>query len=295
MLLSMTGFGSTSYEFSWGTVIFELTSTNHKYQDFSVKLPNELISLENRMLNLMRSLIVRGKVKLSVSISWNAGAEIPLFNEEGLLNLYNQLKKFTKRNYLEFSNNITNLLLIPGIFNFSVNAAEKSAVENLEIWDKILVDAVKSLMDMKKAEGEKLRLKIEKDLVMLEEILEQMQARWKIAQKEALGSIKLRIEEVLEEYKLPIDEARIAAEVALAADRWDVSEEISRMELHNEKFKQTLNDEEPSGKKLDFLIQEMIREMNTMGSKVADADFRWLVVEAKTCIERMREQIQNVE
>ncbi len=295
MFLSMTGFGSKSYEFSWGTVLFEITSINHKYQDFLVKLPPELISLENRMLNLMRSSIGRGRVKLSASITWKNGAEIPLLNEEGLMNLYNQIKKFAKKNNLECPNDISNLLMIPGIFDASSNAAELASRENFEIWDKILSDTVNSLMEMKKSEGEKLKINIEEDLKFLEKILAKMNERWKIARDEALNSIKLRIEEVLEEYKLPLDEARIAEEVALAADRWDVSEEITRMNAHSEKFKLTMNNKEPSGKKLDFLIQEMIREINTMGSKVNDADFRWLVVEAKTCIERMREQIQNVE
>lgn len=295
MFLSMTGFGSKSYEFSWGTVLFEITSINHKYQDFLVKLPPELTSLENRMLNLMRSSIGRGRVKLSASITWKNGAEIPLLNEEGLMNLYNQIKKFAKKNNLECPNDISNLLMIPGIFDASNNAAELASRENFEIWDKILSDTVNSLMEMKKSEGEKLKINIEEDLKFLEKILAKMNERWKIARDEALNSIKLRIEEVLEEYKLPLDEARIAEEVALAADRWDVSEEITRMNAHSEKFKLTMNNKEPSGKKLDFLIQEMIREINTMGSKVNDADFRWLVVEAKTCIERMREQIQNVE
>ena len=295
MLLSMTGFGSKSYEFSWGTVVFEIASINHKYQDFSVKLPPELISLENRLLNLMRTSIARGKVKFSASITWNAGAEIPLLNEEGLTNLYNQIKKFAKKNNLEYPKDITNILLIPGIFDVNVNAATQTALENPKIWDKIFLEAVDVLQESKKSEGEKLKIKIEEDLALLEKFLEEMQSQWKIARDEALNSIKTRIEEVLEHYKLPLDEARIAEEVTLAADRWDVSEEISRMEAHVEKFNQTLNNENSSGKKLDFLIQEMIREINTMGSKVNDADFRWLVVEAKTCIERMREQIQNVE
>ena len=291
----MTGFGSKSCEFSWGSVIIEISSVNHKFQDFSVKLPKELISLENRILNLMRSSIRRGKVKFSASILWNPGSEIPLINEAGLMNLYNQIKKITKRNGLEISNDITNLLLIPGLFESTANAAELAALENPEIWDEAVNDAIKSLMEMKISEGEKLKSAVEKDFNSLEKILASMAERWKVARDEALESIRARIEAVLENYNLELDEARIAEEVSLAADRWDVSEEIARMEAHIEKFHQTINNQESSGKKLDFLIQEMIREINTAGAKVSDADFRWLVVEAKTCIERIREQIQNVE
>lgn len=104
----------------------------------------------------------------------------------------------------------------------------------------------------------------------------------------------------MEHYELEIDEARIAQEVSLMADKWDVSEELARLAAHIERFRQTMEGGEAGGKelagrRLDFLIQEMNREVNTMGSKVGDADFRWGVVEAKSCLERIREQIQNVE
>lgn len=295
MFLSMTGFGSRSHEFSWGTVVFELSSINHKFQDFLVKLPPELSSLENRMLNIMRSSIGRGRVRLSVSITWNAGAEVPQLDEEGLVNLFNQIKKFTKKNNLECPKDITSLLLIPGLFSENNNLAAQEVIKNPEIWDKITREAIDALMEMKKYEGYKLKAKIQEDLGLLMDFLMKMEERWQIAREAALDSIKARIEAVLEHYNLELDEARIAEEVSLAADRWDISEEITRMRAHTEKFRQVMENEETSGKKLDFLIQEMNREVNTMGSKVADADFRWLVVEAKTCIERMREQIQNVE
>lgn len=295
MFLSMTGFGSKSYDFSWGTVVFELSSINHKFQDFLVKLPPELSALENRMLNIMRSSIGRGRVKLSASITWTPGAEVPQLDEEGLINLFNQIRKFTKKNNLDCPNDITNLLLIPGLFSENNNLAAQEVVKNPEIWDRLAREAIDALMEMKKSEGEKLKLKIEEDLKLLEDFLEKMKERWKIARGAALDTVKTRIESVLEHYNLELDEARIAEEVSLAADRWDISEEITRMEAHTEKFWQVMDAQEASGKKLDFLIQEMNREVNTMGSKVADADFRWLVVEAKTCIERIREQIQNVE
>ena len=294
MFLSMTGFGSKSCEFSWGTVVVEISSINHKFQDFSVRLPQELISLENRLLNLMRSLIGRGKVKLSVSITWNPGAQIPVINEDSIMNLYNQIRNIADKNNLDFSYNLTDLLMIPGLIGADSNAAAQAALENLDVWDDIAREAIISLMEMKKSEGEKLKLKIAGDLALLEKLLADMNERWKIARNDALESIKSRITEVLEHYNLEIDEPRIAEEVTLAADRWDISEEIARMEAHAGKFHQVM-DSETSGKKLDFLIQEMLREVNTMGSKVNDAEFRWLVVEAKTCIERMREQIQTVE
>lgn len=295
MFLSMTGFGSSSHEFSWGTVSIEITSVNHKYQDFSVRLPRELSSLENRMLTLLRNSISRGKVKLCADISWNPGARIPVLDEEGLLNLFNQIRRIAKRNNFEVTNDITNFLLVPGVYDENNNLAEQAAQSNPEIWDSIVMKAVNSLLDMKKSEGLKLKAKVESDLNILLKITETLKARWEIANSEALESIRTRIENVMEHYNLEIDEARIAQEIALISDKWDVSEEIVRLEAHAEKFRQVMEAQESSGKRLDFLIQEMNREANTMGSKIADSQFRWGVVEAKTCIERMREQIQNIE
>lgn len=295
MFLSMTGFGSKSHEFSWGTVLFEITSVNHKYQDFSARLPRELSSLENRIISLLRNSIGRGKVKLSAEIAWNPGARIPVLDEEGLMNVFNQVRKIAKRNNLDTPNDITGFLLIPGVYDTNNNVAEQAAHENPGIWDEIVLGAVSSLMEMKKSEGAKLKAKVEADLDILVKILVSMRERWEVANSEALESLRTRIVNVMEHYDLDIDEARIAQEVALMSDKWDVSEELTRMDAHTEKFRQVMNSQESSGKRLDFLIQEMNREVNTMGSKVADADFRWGVVEAKSCIERMREQIQNIE
>lgn len=295
MFLSMTGFGSKTQEFSWGTVSFEVSSVNHKYQDFTARLPRELLSLENRMIMLMRSLIGRGKVKLTAEIAWNPGARIPALDDEGLMNLFNQVRRIAKRNNLEIPNDITSLLSVPGVLDGSSNVAEEAAREKPEIWDQILLSAVDAMMEMKRSEGSKLKTKVEADLKILQDILESLNERWKIANSEALEGLRIRMSSVMEHYDLDIDEARIAQEVALMSDKWDVSEELARLEAHIDKFRQTMEIKEPCGKKLDFLIQEMNREVNTMGSKVNDADFRWGVVEAKTCIERMREQIQNIE
>lgn len=295
MFLSMTGFGSKSHEFSWGTVSFEITSVNHKYQDFSVRLPRELSSLETRIIALMRSLIGRGKVKLTAEIAWNPGARIPVLDEEGLMNLFNQVRKISKRNQLEIAKDITGFLMVPGVFDSNNNVAEQAAHEKPDIWDDMTKGVIDALMEMKKSEGEKLKKKIEADLCILSDLTRQIKSRWDIASSEAVEALRTRIENVMEHYKLEIDEPRIAQEVALISDKWDISEELARLEAHTGKFTQIMNAKDSSGKKLDFLVQEMNREVNTIGSKAADSEIRWAVVEAKTCIERIREQLQNIE
>ena len=294
MFISMTGFGSKSYSFTWGTVKFEISSINHKYQDFTVKLPRELMSLENRILSILRNNIPRGKVKLSAEITWNPGAKIPALDNDSLRVFINQVRTIAKRNSLDTAKDITSFLMIPGVLDVSANVAEEEARQNPEIWDKLTLEAIDALQEMRKTEGGKLHEKVSADLSKLEGIIETLKERWKIASGEAIEGLRTRIENVMEHYNLEIDEARIAQEVALMSDRWDVSEETARLEAHTGKFRKVM-EEDSCGKKLDFLIQEMNREINTMGSKVNDSDFRWGVVEAKTCIERMREQIQNIE
>ena len=294
MFISMTGFGSKSYSFTWGTVKFEISSVNHKYQDFTVKLPRELMSLENRILSILRNNIPRGKVKLSAEITWNPGAKIPALDNDSLRVFINQVRTIAKRNSLDTAKDITSFLMIPGVLDVSANVAEEEARENPKIWDKLTLEAIDALQEMKKTEGGKLHEKVSDDLSKLESIIDTLKERWKIASGEAIEGLRTRIENVMEHYNLEIDEARIAQEVALMSDRWDVSEETARLEAHTGKFRKVM-EEDSCGKKLDFLIQEMNREINTMGSKVNDSDFRWGVVEAKTCIERMREQIQNIE
>ena len=181
MFLSMTGFGSSSQDFSWGKVIVEITSVNHKYQDFSARLPRELSSLENRIINLLRGSITRGKVKLSAEITWSPGARIPLLDEEGLMNLLNQVRRIAKRSHMEAPKDITNLLLIPGVYDENENLAEQAAHETPEIWDDVVMRAVNSLTDMKRSEGLKLKAKVEADLNMLVKLTETLKERWIVA------------------------------------------------------------------------------------------------------------------
>ncbi len=295
MFLSMTGFGRAEHEFSWGTVVFELVSVNHKYQDFTVRFPKELFSLENKMLSLMRNSISRGKVRLSAEISWNPGVRIPTLDEKSLTLLFRQIQNISIKNNLKMPDDLTNFLLIPGILDLNESLDKLAEEENPKIWEDFFNETLNSLMEMKKFEGEKLFNAVQSDLTFFEKILSSLSKRWETSKNNAIESLKTRIETVMQNYNLEIDQARIAQEVSLLSDKWDVTEELERLKSHCEKFRQTMQLTEPIGKKIDFLIQEMNREVNTMGSKVNDADFRWGVVESKSCLEKIREQIQNIE
>ena len=130
---------------------------------------------------------------------------------------------------------------------------------------------------------------------MFSSLIDQISSLWEKAQEEAMNETRERIKKIFEDNGPIVDENRIAQEIALMADKWDISEEITRARSHIDKFNTILSGKVSEGRKMDFLIQEMNREINTIGSKVTHAEIRWLAVEAKTALERIREQVQNVE
>jgi uncharacterized protein (TIGR00255 family) len=291
MFLSMTGFGRAVRSFVWGVATFEVVSVNHRYQEISVRLPKEISSLESLVTVLLRSMLKRGKIRLSAEINWAPNFKAAKIDAEVLRSYYNQLREAAAAwdvPPLE----LTGLLTLPGVCNPPSISGEGDFDE---LWKDLVSNAVNVLMEMKRSEGEKLWVVVEKDLEELGRLRNELERRWTESSSQALDALKTRIEKVMERFALDVDQSRTAQEVALLSDKWDVSEELARLAGHMAKFREIASGPESEGRKLDFLIQEMNREVNTMGSKVSDAEFRWIVVEAKSCLERIREQIQNVE
>ncbi|MCL2009327.1 MAG: YicC family protein [Synergistaceae bacterium] len=302
MFLSMTGFGRASREFPWGTVTFEAVSVNHRYQDISVRLPKEIHSLESALTASLRSLLRRGKIRLIAEIDWAADFKTARIDTCALRSYYDRIQEVAAEVNAP-QTELTALLNLPGVCD-SMRLREGISGELGEpaefaksggLWKDLVCDTVDALMEMKRSEGEKLQAVVEEDLKELERLTGALSERWNSASSEALSALGSRIEKVMERFALEIDRNRIAQEISLLADKWDVSEELARLAGHIAKFREIASGRESEGRKLDFLIQEMNREVNTMGSKTGDAEFRWMVVEAKSCLERIREQIQNVE
>ncbi|MDR1875419.1 MAG: YicC family protein [Synergistaceae bacterium] len=296
MFLSMTGFGRTVHAFPWGTISFELTSVNHRYQEINVRLPREIASLESRILSLLRSRLGRGKIRLNAEIAWASGSRVAKLDTDALSSYYRQLQELAGQwnlSAVPSLSGLTPLLSLPGVCDAPPVIDGRIGED---AWDLLIVETVDALMEMKLSEGRKLQGVVEQDMVEFERLTDSLSKRWDVASPEALEALRSRIEKVMERCDLEIDQNRVAQEISLLADRWDVSEELARLAAHVVKFREiAFNGKKSEGRKLDFLIQEMNREVNTMGSKVGDAEFRWTVVEAKSCLERMREQIQNVE
>ena len=268
----------------------ELSSVNHRYQEIGVKLPKEISSFESLFVSLLRGRLKRGKVRLNVEIAWVVEYRTARLDENALTSYYNRLREIAGRVGAPLDFELTSLLTLPGVCDSS-----RLAADGMGEWEVLVGEVVDALVEMKKSEGEKLWVVVEADLTAFEELTRSLSTRWKAASSGALELLMARVEKTMERFSLELDPNRVAQEVSLLTDRWDVSEELARLSSHVSKFREIASGPESEGRKLDFLIQEMNREVNTMGSKVSDAEFRWTVVEAKSCLERIREQIQNVE
>ena len=293
MFLSMTGFGRAAHSFLWGRVTFEIASVNHRYQEINVRLPREISSLESEALSLLRTSIKRGKIRLNAEIDWEPEYRTAKLDADALRSYYSQLNTTAISLNLPLLSDLTPLLSLPGVCDSSRTLDENGELN--ESWQTLISDTVEALMEMKRSEGAKLRAAVEMDLQEFEKLTSELSDRWNTAAPEALESLRSRIDKIAERYDLELEPGRVAQEISILSDKWDVAEELVRLAGHIAKFREIANGKHSEGRKLDFLIQEMNREVNTMGSKVSDAEFRWKIVDAKSCLERIREQIQNVE
>lgn len=297
MLLSMTGFSRSTKDFEWGTLVLEISSVNHRYQELSVRLPRELSSLEPAVTVRLRSLLGRGKARVNIEIMRNPEYKMALIDSKLLLNYWRTLNEIAKETESDQQIALTGLLSLPGVTETPRDGEAEHAMEKgiLELTE----ETAASLSDMKAAEGASLEKDILSQLDAFSEIVEKVSSEWQDGIAEALAAVRARLEKFLAEAAqgISVEPARLAQEIALLSDKWDVSEEIVRSRSHVEKFRKIIDDgkKDGVGRKLDFMVQEMNREVNTMGSKMQSAPLRWQVVEAKSCLERMREQIQNVE
>jgi uncharacterized protein (TIGR00255 family) len=295
MYISMTGFGSTRIEREWGTISLELSSVNHRYQEIFARFPRELASWEPWFHQKLRRLFRRGKVLARVEITWASSALAASFNKEVLSAYYRELSKMSDEFGQTGEISLHALLGLPGVIDTQERSWLSADDDTEELLSQLLEDGAENWQKMRLTEGSHLKSAVDEHLLHLERLISEISAKWQVARDAAFISMKERIKKALDAMSSVTDDSRFVQEAAFIADRWDVTEEIARLASHTAKFKETGESRESSGRKLDFLIQEMNRELNTLNSKIADAGVRWLVVEAKTAIERVREQIQNLE
>jgi len=295
MLTSMTGFGRASERNQAGQFVAEISSVNHRYLEVSVRVPRELLSFEASIQQKIREKARRGKVQVRFEVAWAPEFRVLELREEVLESYLARLDDFYRKIGREGSVDPAILLSLPGVFE-TPTQDETAWREDLErTVDSLMEKATENWITMRRQEGNHLQEVLLQNLEVLENLTEEMGAAAEKAKEEAVENLRKRVLEVMALSEEAVREQRLAQEIVLLSDRWDVSEETARLRSHLVKFKESLNGREAVGRKLDFLSQEINRELNTLDSKVSAANVRWMAVDGKTTLEKIREQIQNIE
>jgi uncharacterized protein (TIGR00255 family) len=294
MINSMTGYGQAQGEFDGASYTVEVKTVNNRYFKTIIKLPELLAFLEEDIEKLLKNNLTRGTVNYVLRLK-EVSTEV-LFNidETALQKIIEKLNMASSATGLEGAFDISNLLSLPGIIR-PILPDEEMAKKTRETVLKVSQKAIDKLRQMRATEGNFLAEELKGHCQAIEKDLEQIRARSTLVLQEYARKLKQRVDVLLAEAKFNLDEEILAREVAIYADRSDISEEIARMDSHLQQFIQSCQTNEQAGRRLDFISQEMLREANTIASKTSDGDITRSVVDMKCWIERIKEQIQNVE
>ena len=292
MLHSMTGYGKGEAQAENVTLTVEIKTVNHRYADITVKLPRSLMALENEIRRQVGQLLRRGKVDVFINFGQAEDSSVvPALNRPLALayrDLFTQL-----RNELGLSGGVSLELIAAQRDVIQLREAD-SSVETLQ---RCLLEAldrsVEQVVTMRRVEGAATADDLRERLAQLELLLAQVEQRAPLIPQEWQAKLTERLARL--QQNLEWDPQRVAQEVAVYADRCDISEELVRFRSHMGQFRTLFEETEPVGRRMDFLVQELNREVNTMGSKSNDADLTRLVVAMKAELEKVREQVQNVE
>jgi uncharacterized protein (TIGR00255 family) len=291
---SMTGYGNADGMLGTHRVSVEVRSVNHRFFTPSIKLPQALTRMETDVRELLRKHVVRGHVSLSLRVERNA-TEGPRIDIARLLAYAEQLRQLPADAGIDTRIDVASLLRLPDVMTTStIDDDSLGAVESADVL-ALVGDAVLAFVRMREAEGARLSQYLLERLVLIERALARLAARAPQRLVEQRDRLTLAVQELAA--GIAVDPQRMAQEIAILADRVDVAEELSRFASHNEACRAALAapSAEGVGKRLGFILQEMVREANTTGSKANDAAMQRDVVLIKEELERMREQVENLE
>jgi uncharacterized protein (TIGR00255 family) len=294
MIKSMTGYGVAEQELPLGKVAVEMRSLNHKYLDISLRLPRGFFTLEPKIRDIVKKGVSRGRVDLTMRIDPSASS-VPRYRLEADTRLAEE--------YIHLLDSIKEKFGLKGEVTLDHIAAVREIVPFLEVkedtelyWDEIASVTEKALQALdasRRKEGEALEADLVGRLEQSRRLMEEIKGKTPLVVDAYRERLRERVQALLE--GSDFDERRFHQEVAYFAERSDVSEEVIRMESHLRQFESKLAEEGPAGRGLDFILQEMNREVNTIGAKATDIDIAHRVIELKGELERMREQVQNIE
>jgi len=292
MIRSMTGYGSAERATKQGLLTAELRSVNHRFCEISLRLPRAESGLEGRVRQFLTERLSRGK--LTLSVSWEGfeseGGRLRVDHEAARQYLAAAMELKEKYN-LVGEVDVRGLLTLPDVL-----AWDKPQADDDALWadlGPVLEAAVTNMATMKEREGTSLTTEFNKRLARIEELVGKAEIRAPLRPAEAQERMMSRLKPLLGD--VPVDPTRLAQEIAYLAERLDCTEECVRLRAHIAQFRSLFTDAEPAGRKLNFLLQEMNREVNTLGSKGNDPALSAIVIELKDEVEKLREQVANVE
>lgn len=292
MLRSMTGYGRGKYEIDNREYIVEIKSVNNRYSDITVKLPRNISFLEENIKKLITSAITRGKVEVFVTFNNNSNKCRNIeINKELAKRYIEEMKSLAEETNINANIEIIDVMKMPDVLNINLDKDDEILIT--QELTKCVTEAIDNFIKMREIEGEKIKEDLIKRINSISEKIEKVNSISTGLVEEYIVKLKKRINELLQPNI--VDESRLAQEIVIYSDKCSIEEEITRMKSHISQFLNLLDKNNSNGKKIDFLIQEMNRETNTIGSKANCLDITKYVVEVKTELENIREQIQNIE
>lgn len=299
MLKSMTGFGRGQYEDENFSVTVEMKTVNHRYNEVAIRLPRFLNPLEDKIRKTILKTVNRGRIDVFINADYTSSENCTLKVDKNLAAAYHKalqevgsaigLEELTLNSaqevmYLSRCQDVINVK--EGFFDVEI------------VWPKVeqaVTEALKNLVAMRETEGGNIYGDFIYRADLIAEKLTQIEARSPMVVEEYQAKLTERLNNLLADHNITVEPERLLQEVAIFADRASITEEIVRLKSHIKQFKNIINSDQPVGRKLDFLIQEFNREANTIASKANDYTLAQIVVEIKAEIEKIREQIQNIE
>ena len=289
---SMTGFGSSSLELEDCSIDIEIKSVNNRYLDFNFSMPSYLNFMLEDMKSLIKNKLKRGRVDVYIKIKkYQLAVDSVDINYELAQKIKENLDSLNEKLDMKSDINVRDLVKYDDVMSFTYKDLDNEFLHDNIL--KVLNEAVNKIYSMRSTEGDNLREDLSTNLSKIEEEISKISSLTENSVKEYRENLFNKISELLYEEK--IDRDRMYLEVALMADKVDINEELKRFDSHIVQFKSAMDMKDCIGRKLDFIIQEMNREINTISSKSNDENISVCVIEVKSLIEKLREQVQNIE
>lgn len=289
---SMTGFGSSSLELEDCSIDIEIKSVNNRYLDFNFSMPSYLNFMLEDMKSLIKNKLKRGRVEVYIKIKkYQLSVDSVDINYELAQKIKEKLDSLNQKLDMRSDISVRDLVKYDDVMTFTYKDLDNEFLHDNIL--KVLDEAVNKIYSMRSIEGYNLREDLSTNLSKIEDQISKISSLTENSVKEYRENLFNKISELLDEEK--IDKDRMYLEVALMADKADINEELKRFDSHIVQFKSTMDIKDCIGRKLDFIIQEMNREINTISSKSNDESISVCVIEVKSLIEKLREQVQNIE